>query len=175
MQQRNPALVFFLSLITFGIYSLVWHVKTKNELNRLGAHIPTAWLLIVPLANLYWVWKYCEGVEQVTNGQISAVLALILLLLLSIVGIAILQSEYNKLNLQPAGPVPGSGMPPQPQATQSFSPPPTPFAAASPDSAPPPVGTPVFPTPPVGPTVNDPTGPVQPPATPPTLPPSPIQ
>jgi hypothetical protein len=99
MKQRKPAAVFFLSLITFGIYALVWHVKTKNELNRLGANIPTAWLLIVPLANLYWIWCYAQGVEQVTKGQISAVLALILLLLLSIVGIAILQSEYNKLSL----------------------------------------------------------------------------
>jgi hypothetical protein len=103
MKQRSPAAVFLLSLITFGIYALVWEVKTKGELKNLGADIPTAWLLIVPLANLYWVWKYCVGVEKVSNGQISAVLALILMLLLSIVGFAILQSEYNKLSLQPGG------------------------------------------------------------------------
>jgi hypothetical protein len=97
MTQRSPAAVFFLSLITFGIYSIVWQVKTKNELNKLGAEIPTAWLLIVPLANLYWIWKYAEGVEQVSKGKVTAVLTLILLLLLSIVGMAILQGEFNKL------------------------------------------------------------------------------
>ncbi len=98
MTQRSPASVFFLSLITLGIYALVWQVKTKNELNSKGAEIPTAWLLIVPLANLYWAWKYAEGVEKVTGGKISAVLTLILMLLLSIVGLAILQSEFNKLS-----------------------------------------------------------------------------
>ena len=137
MQQRSPAAVFFLSLITFGIYSLVWHVKTKGELNKLGANIPTAWLLIVPLANLYWIWKYAEGVEQVSGGKISAVLALILLLLLSIVGIAILQSEYNKLTVGPAvaSPTPAATpvsptegdsaptLPPQPPTTPPATPP----------------------------------------------------
>ena len=37
MQHRNPFLVFFLPLITFGIYGLVWDVKTKREMNAKGA------------------------------------------------------------------------------------------------------------------------------------------
>jgi hypothetical protein len=145
MKQRSPAAVFFLSLITFGIYALVWEVKTKGELNRLGANIPTAWLLIVPLANLYWIWKYCNGVEQVSKGQISAVLALILMLLLSIVGFAILQSEFNKLSLQPApaggapGPVPPPGAPTVPANPLGSAPSgtATPGDSASPDITPP--------------------------------------
>jgi len=152
MKHRSPGAVFLLSLITFGIYALVWHVKTKNELNRLGATIPTAWLLIVPLANLYWIWCYAQGVEQVTKGQISAVLALILLLLLSIVGIAILQSEYNKLNLSAVAPsTAGDGL----AAT------PTTMPAAQPGAAtvtmPTPPSPPVTPTPPPAP----PTTPIQ--------------
>jgi hypothetical protein len=118
MKHRSPLAVFFLSLFTLGIYAFVWHVKTKGELNRLGANIPTAWLLIVPFANLYWIWKYSEGVEKVTGGKISMVMALILLLLLSIVGIAILQSLYNKPENIPlataapgAAPAPAAGAP----------------------------------------------------------------
>jgi hypothetical protein len=102
MKQRSPAAVFFLSLITLGIYSIYWQVKTKGELKAQGADIPTAWLIIVPIANLYWIWKYSLGVEQVSKGKITAVLTLILLLLLSIVGMAILQSEFNKLGAAPA-------------------------------------------------------------------------
>lgn len=152
MKQRSPAAVFFLSLITFGIYSIVWQVKTKGELNRLGASIPTAWLLIVPLANLYWVWKYAEGVEQVSGGRISAVLTLILLLLLSIVGMAILQSEFNKLGLQPgAGAGSGVGV---------GTPPTNPMPPVSPTPAGPTVGGPVdstsSPTPPGGTGPNPP-------------------
>lgn len=119
MKHRSPAAVFFLSLITLSIYALVWEVKTKGELNRQGADIPTAWLLIVPLANLYWIWKYANGVEKVSNGKISAVLTLILMLLLSIVGFAILQSEYNKLAEAPAPAGPAPFTPPVVAAVQS--------------------------------------------------------
>jgi len=166
MQHRSPASVFFLSLITFGIYALVWQVKTKGELNRLGADIPTAWLLIVPIANLYWIWKYCEGVEKVSGGQISAVLALILLLLLSIVGLAILQSEFNKLGgVQPASAGPDLGSAPQQPIAAATINPGQPGAAVTP--------TYPAPTPPVD---NYPPPPdsSQPPVPPPTVPPSPI-
>lgn len=135
MKQRSPAAVFFLSLITFGIYAIYWQVKTKGELNRLGGNIPTAWLIIVPLANLYWIWKYCEAVEQVSKGEISAVLALILLLLLSIVGLAILQSEFNS---KIVGQSAGAGAPSAaPQATAPASPAESeqPAADASPEPA----------------------------------------
>lgn len=126
MKQRSPGAVFILSLVTFGIYSIVWQVKTKNELNSLGAKIPTAWLIIVPLANLYWIWKYAEGVEQVSKGEVSAIMVLILLLLLSIVGMAILQSEFNsKLATQSAG----AGAAPADKSDESSTPPAEPPAA----------------------------------------------
>ena len=127
MQNRSPAAVFILSLVTFGIYAIYWQVKTKGELVRQGADIPTSWLIIVPIANLYWVWKYSLGVEQVSKGKITAVLTLILLLLLSIVGFAILQSEFNKLGAAPdaAGPAP---TPPAPLPPSEPGAPPTPPA-----------------------------------------------
>lgn len=107
MKNRSPAAVLILSLVTFGIYAVYWEVKTKGELTGQGADIPTSWLIIVPIANLYWTYKYAVGVEQVSKGKVSAVLTLILLLLLSVVGMAILQSEFNKLGAAPAaGPVP---------------------------------------------------------------------
>ena len=51
MKNRNPIAVALLPLITFGIYSLYWQVKTKGEMNSLGADIPTAWLIVIPLVN----------------------------------------------------------------------------------------------------------------------------
>ncbi len=116
MKQRNPVTVFFLGLITLGIYGIYWQVKTKGELKAQGADIPTAWLIIVPIANLYWIYKYAVGVEKVSGGKITAVLTLILLLLLSIVGMAILQSEFNKLGTAPVagGSAPTPPTPPSP-------------------------------------------------------------
>jgi hypothetical protein len=110
MKQRNVAAVLFLSIITFGIYTIVWFVKTKNEMNKLGAQIPTAWLIIIPFVSLWWMWKYSEGVEKVTGGKMSTVMSFVLLFLLSIVGMMILQYEFNKAGTTPevaaAGPAP---------------------------------------------------------------------
>ena len=108
MQQRSPIAVLLLPLVTFGIYSLYWLVKTKGEMVSKGADIPTAWLLIVPIANIWWLWKYGEGVETVTNGKISGVLAFILLWILGTIGHAIIQDSFNKAGntIPTGGPVP---------------------------------------------------------------------
>ncbi|MFO8010507.1 MAG: DUF4234 domain-containing protein [Dehalococcoidia bacterium] len=90
--------VFFLSLITLGIYGLVWYVKTKNEMNTRGAQIPTAWLLIIPVVNWFWAWKFSEGVEVVTSKQMSAVIAFFLLLFLGAIGMAIIQDKFNNVS-----------------------------------------------------------------------------
>ena len=97
MQHRDPIMVILLSVITFGIYYLVWLVTTKNQMNTKGAQIPTAWLLIIPLVNIWWYWRFCEGVELVTNKGMQTVIAFLLLWLLGIIGIAIIQNELNKV------------------------------------------------------------------------------
>src|SRR5579872_4088987 len=99
MTKRSPIAVFFLSIFTLGIYIIVWRVKTKTEMNRLGSNIPTAWLLIIPFVNIWWLWEYAEGVEKVTNKAISQVVAFILVFLLSAIGDAIIQDSFNKVNL----------------------------------------------------------------------------
>lgn len=86
-----------LSVVTFGIYCIVWSVLTKREMGALGASIPTAWLIIVPIANIWWTWKYSVGVEKVTNGENKAAVVFLLLFLLGIIGIAIVQSFFNKI------------------------------------------------------------------------------
>ena len=78
MKRRNPLAVFILPFVTLGIYSIVWYVSTKEEMNTKGAQIPTAWLIIIPFVNLYWLWVYAKGVEKVTNGASSAVVDFLL-------------------------------------------------------------------------------------------------
>jgi len=113
MKNRNPLAALLLSIVTFGIYGIVWQVKTKGEMNKLGANIPTAWLLIVPLVNLYWLWTYSKGVEKVTNGAYSGAVAFLLLFFLGIIGMAIIQAEFNKLA---AGATPAAAPAPAPAA-----------------------------------------------------------
>ena len=99
MTKRSPIAVFFLSIFTIGIYSIYWLVKTKGEMNRLGSNIPTAWLLIIPFVNIWWLWEFAGGVEMVTRKSISQVVAFILLLLLRVIGDAVIQDAFNKINL----------------------------------------------------------------------------
>ena len=98
MTQRSPALVLVLALVTFGIYGIVWLVQAKGEMNNQGCEIPTAWLLIVPIANLFWLWKFSEGVGKVTNNQTSPGVAFLMLWMLGPIGMAIIQSSFNNLS-----------------------------------------------------------------------------
>lgn len=97
MTKRSVAMVIVLSIITFGIYAIVWMVKTKNEMNSQGANIPTAWLLIVPFVSIWWTWKYSGGVEHVTRGKTSQVIAFVLMFVLGVIGMAIIQDAFNKV------------------------------------------------------------------------------
>ena len=98
MTQRNPGLVILLTFVTFGIYAIVWYVMTKEEMNSSAdAQIPTAWLMIVPFVNIFWIWKFSAGIEKTTNKEMSGGLAFVLLFLLSFIGMAIIQSGLNKV------------------------------------------------------------------------------
>ena len=94
MTNRHPVLVIVLTFCTCGFYYIYWLVNTKEDMNRLGAEIPTAWLIIIPFVNIYWLWR-C--VEKVTKGALNAVSALLLGWLLSCIGGAIIQSYFNKI------------------------------------------------------------------------------
>ena len=97
IQRRNPVAVVILSIITCGIYGIYWFVKTKDEINSLGAEIPTAWLLIIPIANLYFEYKYAEGFSTFVKKDDNAIMWFLLLFLVGIVTMAIFQVELNKL------------------------------------------------------------------------------
>ena len=97
MTNRSPASVFFLILITFGIYGIFWYAGTRNEMVARGADIPGIWFLFIPVLNLIFIWKWCQGVERVTNGSTSAVGAFLLILFLSAIGAAIIQGAFNKV------------------------------------------------------------------------------
>jgi hypothetical protein len=96
MQNRSPIAVLVLSLVTLGIYALVWHVKTKTELNRsYAAEIPTAWILLIPfVGGLYWMWKWSAGAEKATG--ISAISIFLLMFVVPVVGIPVMVSKFNQ-------------------------------------------------------------------------------
>lgn len=58
-----------LSILTAGIYTIFWAVELKQDLNRLGANIPTAWLMIIPFANIYFWYQFIDGYRWVMYGK----------------------------------------------------------------------------------------------------------
>lgn len=106
MTKRSPIMVIVLTIVTFGIYGLVWTVKTKDEMVKLGADIPTAWLLIVPIASIWFFWKFAGGVEHVTQGKSSQAISFILIFLLGVIGMAIVQGSLNSAT--PPGQMPSA-------------------------------------------------------------------
>ncbi|HVV66866.1 MAG TPA: DUF4234 domain-containing protein [Candidatus Saccharimonadales bacterium] len=158
MKNRNPLAVFFLPIITLGIYGIVWFVKTKNEMNAKGANIPTAWLIIVPFVSIWWLWKYSQGVDTVTQGEYSAAVSLLLLWFLGSIGMAIIQSGFNKVN-GAAAPV----APTMPQAPTGPMGPAEPPVGPTPPTPTPPTQTPPAPTPPTPPVAPTPPTPPAPP------------
>jgi hypothetical protein len=101
IKRRDILAIYLLTIITFGIYAIYWMVQTKKEMNSLGATIPTAWLLIVPIANIYWWWKYCEAFATYVKKDNNAVMWFIIYVLISIIMPAIVQSELNKIAAVP--------------------------------------------------------------------------
>ena len=98
MTKRSIVGVVVLSLITFGIYNIYWEVKTKIEMTSMGADIPTAWLIIIPIANIYWLWKWSAGVEHVSRGKMSGAVAFLLMFLVGwVIGPAIIQVTFNDI------------------------------------------------------------------------------
>lgn len=96
MTNRSPIIVILLTFITCGFYAIYWYVVTKQEMNKLGADIPTAWLLIIPFVNIWWLWRWAKGVELVTKGAWGAVPAFLLCWFVAIVGIPLTQHYFNQ-------------------------------------------------------------------------------
>jgi hypothetical protein len=95
MTKRSAITVLLLTLVTFGIWALVWHVQTKNEMNRVyGTKIPTAWILLVPfVGGLYWMWKWSEAAEVATGT--GGITVFLLMMLIPIVGIPVMVGKFN--------------------------------------------------------------------------------
>jgi hypothetical protein len=70
--------------------------KTKNELNELGANIPSFILFFIPVVNIFWLYKYTEGWAYVTKKD-NTVIYFILFLLVGIIMPYLVQRDLNQI------------------------------------------------------------------------------
>jgi len=73
MTKRNLLLVWLFACLTQGLYTLFWYVKTKREMTMQGQNILPAWMLVIPLANWYWLWNYSQAVSKVINQKLRPI------------------------------------------------------------------------------------------------------
>ena len=97
IKKRNPVLIVVYSIITAGIYFIYWAVKTKEEIKSLGADIPTVWFIIVPIGNLYLLYKYAEGFSKYVKKDNQGLLWFLVAMIAFPVFPVIVQIELNKL------------------------------------------------------------------------------
>jgi len=105
IKKRSPVLVIIFSVLTLGIYYLIWYAKTSIELHNNTKNALNPWILfifLVPVINiivgLYYHWQYCKSVKELTGANN------ILLFVLGVSGLAsplflfLTQLELNKLS-----------------------------------------------------------------------------
>ena len=111
IRRRDIAIAIILSIVTFGIYGLVWFFNLISDLNTA---IPEpddkepgmVLLLTIVTCGIYsWIWLYNAGQKvdkiRAMNGELASNSALLYLLLaifgLGIVDYCLIQSELNKV------------------------------------------------------------------------------
>jgi hypothetical protein len=90
MKNRNVIAVVCFSIITLGIYDLFWLVSTKKELNaRTKQHIPSIWLLFIPVLALIILIGIdaAVAVAQSNSGSGSSAASIIVGILVGLVSI----------------------------------------------------------------------------------------
>lgn len=109
--KRSVPICILLSIVTCGIYAMYWFVVVTNEVDAVtedygpgGGMSLLFTILTCGIYGIYWAWKTGDKLDasRVRHGAVPgsfAVLFLILnLLCLSVVTLAIVQSELNRYN-----------------------------------------------------------------------------
>lgn len=68
---RNLLEMIVGTVCTLHLYLLYWAVSTKRELVRAGGRIPNAFLIIIPILNFYFWYKYVQSYLKIVRGKSS--------------------------------------------------------------------------------------------------------
>ena len=98
MMKESPIKILLLTFVTCGIYGLIWLYKTGEEMRARGADIPGFWYVFLPILSLIWLWKWAQGVEQVSGGRTSAVTLLLVYLFFFPAAIFMVQGALADVN-----------------------------------------------------------------------------
>lgn len=105
IEKRDLVKCIVLSIVTCGIYGLLWFIQITDDTNTLigdpsatsGVKALIFTLITCGLYSYYWAWKQGEKMDQITGSSNNSVLYLILSIFgLGIVAWALMQDNLNK-------------------------------------------------------------------------------
>jgi hypothetical protein len=95
-------LILFCLIVLGSAYTIYWLVSTARVLKReTSSPIPSAILIIVPLANYWWMWRYSQAAEMYVKNKQQAALIFVLIAALGSIGMGIVQDTFNKVADEP--------------------------------------------------------------------------
>ncbi len=111
IEQKNIAVCILLSIVTCGIYGIYWFICVTNDINQLsndvnGTSGGVAFLLTLVTCNIYgiyWAYKqgdkidFCKRNRGIPSGNTGVLYLILTVFGLSIVAMALMQDEVNKL------------------------------------------------------------------------------
>ena len=111
IQKKNIALAIVLSIITCGIYSIIWFINLNDDVNAATGDVGAtsggmAFLFTLITCGIYtyfWMYKMGEKLDNyyVANGMASGNRSILYLVLtffgLGIVAYALMQDSINKI------------------------------------------------------------------------------
>jgi len=77
-----------------GAVGRMWEwcvVKPIEEMKASGIYLPTSWPCFAPIGSYIWLWKFCKGIEIITDRRMRAGGAFCLVFFLGIVGLVIIR------------------------------------------------------------------------------------
>ena len=110
MQQRNIAICIILTIVTCGIYGLIWMASLNDELCAVsgqpggtsGGMVVLFSIITCGIYAIYWAYKMGEAVEMIhaqrgIPGSSAPILYLVLMLLgVGVIAYALMQNELNQ-------------------------------------------------------------------------------
>ena len=104
VERREIVTAIILSIVTCGIYSIIWFVSLTNEINALtgktndtsGGMSFLLTLVTCGIYGYYWGYKLGEKCDQLKGSNDSKILFLILMFFCPIVTYALAQDTINK-------------------------------------------------------------------------------
>lgn len=73
LQDVSTRRICFYQAITLGFYFFYWCFKSRRDILESAGRdiIPSTWLLAVPAANYWWMWRYANALDFVSYGRIK--------------------------------------------------------------------------------------------------------